>query len=425
MTKSNMPHPRSPYLTVELVKDTFNLHHNQSPLALSQKWVVFYTLLAVNSERHVSTDEVCDHHPWSRLTPDIAGRDLWRFTRAQEEKHFGERITSSPARQATKLFTLTPDITRRLRFLPDQATVSDQLRSLRQHRNQVAMELGECALLLQSGLVQQAIDRLQELRAQNLNVNDLAHTETILTMCLDEHYGIRGTAGQVGVLKDFLKHAGLSRLNRARVLIRLARHYTLSAQYDEARHHYAALRMLLMPEDGIEYCWYHINYGLFLRRTGQLDEALHHQRLAHDAAQVAQWWHGLYSARYNLALMHLTVAENSPQLARQRHLQQALEWAMKAYATVVLTRQPISMTDCAMLIAILHRHLGHVQKARHWLNQALRSPIYHPQQHPHQAVVYTELSLLEEQAGNYFLAGLARDKANSLLHGAAEGEAHG
>lgn len=409
MRNETVPQKTPPVLTVQLFKDSFTLWLAQEPLALPPKWVIFYTLLAVNSNRHISTDEVCDHHPWSRLTPEIAGRDLWRFTRTHEERYFGQRITHSPNRQATKLFTLLPEVTQHLTFQPDQATIADHLRSLRQHRNLVAMQLSECTLLLQSGLVKQALERLRGLKNQSLNINDLAHTETLITMCLHEFHGPTGTAQQMPVLQHLLTQPGLNRLNRARLLIRLARQATLTAQYDVAGAYFDQLRSTLLPEDGVEYCWYHVNYGLFLRRTGHLHEAMHHQRLAHDTAQVAQWWHGVYAASYNMALMHITAAEESPKAVKSRHLLQALDWAMRAYSTVVLTRQPVSMADTSVLLALIEGKLGHVAEARHWLKHAQYRVPDTQEHYPSDAVVYAELACVESSAGNHFLSHLIRE----------------
>ena len=406
-----------PVLTVQLVKDTFTLYLNHEPLTLPPKWVIFYTLLAVNHNRHISTDEVCDHHPWSRLTPDIAGRDLWRFTRKHEARHFGQRITHSPSRQATKLFTLLPEVTRHLTFQPDQATVADHLRSLRQHRNLVAMQLSECTLLLQSGLVKQSHERLLALKNQPLNINDLAHTETLITMCLNEFYGPEGTAEQVPVLEHLLTQPGLNRLNRARLLIRLARHATLSTQYDVARMYFELLRSSLLPEDGVEYCWYHVNYGLFLRRTGQLHEAMHHQRLAHDTAQVAQWWHGVYAASYNMALMHITASEEAPTAAKVKHLAQAYDWAMRAYSTVVLTRQPVSIADNSVLLALIEGKRGHIVEARHWLRHSQYRVPDTGEHYPSDQVVYAELARIESSAGNHFLSHVTREAVEVARHG--------
>lgn len=406
-----------PHLTIGLVKDAFTLQLAGQTLQLSPKWVVFYTLLAVNNDRHISTDEVCDHHPWSRLTPDIAGRDLWRFTRQQEERHFGQRISSSPARQATKLFTLHPSMLAALSFQPDQATVADHLRSLRQHRNAVAMQLGECTLLLQSGLTAESLRRLTELRETNLSINDRAHAETLITMSLDEQSGTAATAVQMPILEQLLTRPGLNRLNRARLLIRLARYATLNAQYPQARAHFQSLRSLLLPEDGVEFCWYHTNYGLYLRRTGQLDQAIYHQRLAHDTAQLAQWWYGVHAARYNLALMHHSASEQGPPANRKRHLYQALDWAMKAYSTAVLTRQAISVADTAMLISSLESQLGHTENARHWLRHAPYLAPEHPDHYPSVSSIYSELAQIEQRGGNHFLASLARQKAQAALRG--------
>lgn len=408
----------APELSITLVKGTLHLATSRGPVPLSQKWTVFYTLLAVNSDRHISTDEVCDHHPWSRLAPTIAGRDLWRFTRQQEARHFGQRITSSPARQSTKLFTLLPSVSSRLAFTPDLVTVADHLRSLRGHRNRIAMQLSECALLLQSGLVTQALTRLQELREELVNVNDVAHTETLITMCLQELHGIQGIAEQTGVLEKLLERPELNRVNRARLLIRLARHATLSSQYGRAQRMFDQLRSLLLPEDGVEYCWYHANYGLLLRRTGHLEEALHHQRLAHDSAQLAQWWHGVYSASYNLALTHLSLAGQTPSAAKQRHQGQAREWAMRAYSTAVLTRQPVAVADTSVLLALIEGRLGHPDTARHWLKHAqYRVPNNASEHYPVPRIIYTELAAIEEQAGNHFLAHLARQAVQAAEQG--------
>ena len=207
-------------LTVELDKEVCRLVWKGQLLPLSEKWVVFYALLAVNHERHVSTDEVCDYHPWSRLSPDVAGRDIWRFTQTQETNHFGHRISSSPTRQASKLFTFALNPQSDLQFAPHRPAVFDHLRSLRSHRNTVALELGECTLLLQSGLVFQALARLNALRHPALSANDQAQILTLTTMCLEEQGGVEGTTSQVPLLLAALTLPGLNRLNRSRMLIR-------------------------------------------------------------------------------------------------------------------------------------------------------------------------------------------------------------
>lgn len=399
-----------PTLTVQLDKEICRLVWNGYVLPLSEKWVVFYALLAVNHERHVSTDEVCDHHPWSRLSPGVAGRDLWRFTRTQELVLFGHRITSSPARQASKLFTLVLDDKMQLRFDSARPAVFDHLRSLRSHRNNVAVELGECTLLLQSGLIAQAFERLEALQDSSLSANEQAQILTLTTMCLEEQGGIEATAVQLPLLLSALHLPGLNRLNRARLLVRMARYYTLKGHYDHAHRSFVTLRSLLVPEDGVEYCWFHINYGLYLRRTGHLERAIHHQRLAHDVAQVAQWWHGVYSARSNLTLMHLALAEKSPPLHRQRLLRQALDWALRAHSTVTLTRQPLAMAETSVLIARTYRLLRQTREAQHWLDNA-RLVDHHPELSLHLAVVWDEQALLEEQDGHHFHAHLARVQA--------------
>ncbi|GGL94967.1 hypothetical protein GCM10010840_36270 [Deinococcus aerolatus] len=397
-------------LTVQLDKEICRLVWNGYVLPLSEKWVVFYALLAVNHERHVSTDEICDHHPWSRLSPSVAGRDLWRFTRTQEPELFGQRVTSSPARQASKLFALALGERIQLRFDPARPVIFDHLRSLRIHRNTVAVELGECTLLLQSGLVAQALERLVSMQDCTLSANDQAQILTLTTMCLEDQGGIDATACQLPLLLAASHLPGLNRLNRARLLVRVARYYTLKAHYTQAHSYFVILRSLLVPEDGVEYCWFHINYGVYLRRTGHLERAIHHQRLAHDVAQAAQWWHGVYSARSNLTLMHLSLAETSPAPARQRLLQQALDWAQRAHSTVTLTRQQLAMAQTAVLVARCYRLLGKTMEARHWLDKA-RVVDHHPELALHLAVVWDEQALLEEQGGHHFHAHLAQAQA--------------
>ena len=397
-------------LTFQLDKDLCRLLWNGYALPLSEKWVVFYALLAVNHERHVSTDEICDHHPWSRLSPSVAGRDLWRFTRTQELGLFGHRITTSPVRQTSKLFTLALDGRAELQFDPARPAIFDHLRSLRVHRNTVAVELGECTLLLQSGLVTQALERLETMRDSTLSANDQAQILTLTTMCLEDQGGISATEAQVPLLLAALRLPGLNRLNRARLLVRVARYHTLKGHYDQAHAHFVTLRSLLVPEDGVEYCWFHINYGVYLRRTGHLERAIHHQRLAHDVAQVAQWWHGVYSARSNLTLMHLSLAETSPAPARKRLLQQALDWSLRAHSTVTLTRQHLAMAQTSLLVGRTYRLLGQIKEARHWLDNA-RLVHHHPELSLHLAVVWDEQALLEKQCGHHFHAHLAQVQA--------------
>jgi len=400
----------SPTLTIQLDKEICRLIWNNCVLPLSEKWVVFYALLAVNHERHVSTDEICDYHPWSRLSPSVAGRDLWRFTRTQELELFGHRITTSPARQTSKLFSLVLEPRSQLRFDPARPVVSDHLRSLRIHRNTVAVELSECTLLLQSGLVTQALERLGAMHDSTLSANDQAQLLTLTTMCLEDQGGINATASQVPLLLAASQLPGLNRLNRARLLVRVARYYTLKGQYDQAHRYFVTLRSMLVPEDGVEYCWFHINYGVYLRRTGHLERAIHHQRLAHDVAQVAQWWHGVYSARSNLTLMYLSLAETSPAPLHKRLLQQALDWSLRAHSTVTLTRQHLAIAHTAVLVARTYRLLGQTREAQHWLDKA-RLVDHHPELSLHLAVVWDEQALLEEQRGHHFHAHLARVQA--------------
>ncbi|GAA0501466.1 hypothetical protein GCM10008937_06170 [Deinococcus depolymerans] len=394
-------------LTAALHKGACAVYWQGEPLDLSEKWVVFYTLLAVHEDRHVTTDELCTHHPWSHLAPDVAGRDLWRFTRQHETRFFGQRITSSPARQGSRAFTVSSV---QVAFQPDRRSVADHLRSLRSQGGDFPLELGECTLLLQGGLVDLALARLEELRGRVRNANDAAHLETLRAMCLDEQGGFRATAPHLGTLLHLLHSPELTRVNRARILTRAARHHMLAGEAHLAQETFTLLRSLLSPEDGPDYCLYHLNYGLFLRRLGDLDRALHHQRLAHDVALRVQWWHGVYSARSNMVIVYLSLAEAGPSRARGRHLERALEWALRTHSTVTMTRQPLAMAETALLIARAYRLLSRPAWARHWLRRAAATA-HHPDAHEHLARCWEELALLEHQEGNLFTAEQARQRA--------------
>ncbi|GGR58881.1 hypothetical protein GCM10008959_20830 [Deinococcus seoulensis] len=395
------------HLTASLRKDGCEIHWNGLPLPLSEKWVVFYALLAIHEDRHVTTDEVCGYHPWNRLSPDVAGRDLWRFTRTQEVRHFGQRITSSPARQGSRAFTVSGA---RVSFQPDRRSVADYLGGLTARDSDLLPDLAECTLLLQGGLVGLALARLDALRDRARNVNDAAHLETVRAMCLDEQGGFRATAAHMPVLTGLLGQPGLTRLNRARILTRAGRHHMLAGETAAAQEIFTFLRGLLSPEDGPEYCLYHLNYGLFLRRCGELDRALHHQKLAHEVALRMQWWHGVYSARSNMVIIHLSLAEVGPARVRTRNLERALDWALRTHSTVTMTRQPLAMAETALLVARAYRLLGQPFWARHWLSRAMDTA-NHPDPDGHLACCWDEQALLEDADGHVVHAELARRKA--------------
>lgn len=393
-----------PQLTAALHKNGCEVHWNGHPLQLSEKWIVFYALLAIHEDRHVTTDEVCGHHPWTRLAPDVAGRDLWRFTRTQEVRYFGQRITSSPARQGSRAFTVSgPQVV----FQPDRRSVADYLNSLTMRGGDLQVDLGECALLLQGGLVELALERLEGLRDRARSVNDTAQLETLRAMCLDEQGGFHSTAPHLPTLTRLLQRPDLTRLNRARILTRTARHHMLAGETTAAQEVFTLLRSLLSPEDGPDYCLYHLNYGLFLRRRGELDRALHHQHLAHEVALRVQWWHGVYSARSNMVIIHLSLAEVGPSRIRTRHLERALDWALRTHSTVTMTRQPLAMAETALLVARTYRLLDQPAWARHWLTRAMDTA-HHPDPNEHLACCWDEQALLEEARGHVVHADQAR-----------------
>ncbi|GHG38762.1 hypothetical protein GCM10017784_36860 [Deinococcus indicus] len=394
-------------LTAALHKEGCAVYWNGRPLDLSEKWVVFYALLAVHEDRHITTDELCGYHPWTRLSPDVAGRDLWRFTRTQEVKHFGQRVTSSPVRQGSRAFTVSGA---RVAFEPDRRSVADHLSGLRGSAGELLLELGECALLLQGGLVSLALGRLEELQGRVRNVNDAAQLETLRAMCLDEQGGFRATAPHLPALTQLLTQPGLTRLNRARILTRTARHFMLADEAAAAQETFTLLRSLLSPEDGPDYCLYHLNYGLFLRRRGDLDRALHHQKLAHDVALRVHWWHGVYSARSNMVIIHLSLAEGGSERTRTRQLERALDWALRTHSTVTMTRQPLAMAETALLVARAYRLLGRPAWARHWLTRAMDTA-HHPDPNEHLARCWEEQALLEAECGHVVHADQARQYA--------------
>lgn len=324
----------------------------------------------------------------------------------------GQRITQSPARQATKLFTLSTEITKHLQFYPNRPTIADHLQSLKSHRHSMTNQLSECTLLMQSDLAKPALERLKEMRKQPVNTNELAHIEALITMCIDELYGSSGNERQIHSLESLLEVPDLNRINRARIIICLAQFYTFKEDYNIAKSYFTQLRSLVTPEDNIEYCWYHLYYGLFLRKVRQLDQAIYHQRLAHDSAQVGQWWHGVYAARYNLALIFISLADKSSRPANQKYLQDALKWANKAHDIALLSRKLTNKAEVSLLIAQIHRKRKTWLEARQWLDICLETNF--PQQSKydaHMSTVYQEIALMEEAFNNYFSATIARQKA--------------
>lgn len=143
----------------------------------------------------------------------------------------------------------------------------------------------------------------------------------------------------------------LSRVNWARILTRLARHHMLAGETTQAQETFGFLRNLLTPEDGPDYCLYHLNYGLFLRRRGGLDRALHHQQLAHDVALRVRWWHGVYSARSPMVVVSLSPAEVGGPRIRRPYFKRALDWAQRTHSSVTMTRQPLAMAETGLLVA--------------------------------------------------------------------------
>ncbi|WP_135230817.1 hypothetical protein [Deinococcus fonticola] len=334
--------------------------------SLHERWLVFYAVLALNPSQYISVDEVHDYYPWSRLQHGSIGRMLWRFTTQEEAHLFGQRITHSPAKQATKLFALLPEVIQDVQFQPDQEAVAAHLRNLRSHRSGRAVELSEYTLMLQSGQVEEALSGLRALLPQDLSQNELAHTHALITTALDRLHGPIGTASQIPILLKLLDHNGLNRTNLARILIRLARHHTLCAEYPEAADYYARLKKLLGPQDGLEFCQYHINYALYLRRIGKLEEAIEHTLMAHDLAHEVQWWYGVQATQSNLALMYMHLGAYGHTPAERLNLQKAKQWALKGIRTTSGTLQGADEADIPLLLGCICRNLNEIEEARGW-----------------------------------------------------------
>ena len=182
--------------------DLLTLENPQGVIPLTAKWAVFYALLALRQGQPLTLDELCDHHVWSKQAAASAGREVWRFVREHETRVFGGRISTSPARQATKVFSLLPELSSQVQFDPSPEIVADYLNNLRSHRSSQAVRLSELTLLMQSGHVEAALEQLRLLKKQPLALNDLAHTEVMITTALDRLYGSYGTAKQVETLID-------------------------------------------------------------------------------------------------------------------------------------------------------------------------------------------------------------------------------
>lgn len=380
---------------------------------LNERWLVFYAVLALNPGTFVSVDDLHDYHPWSRLQHSSLGRMLWRFTTHEELALFGTRLTHSPAKQATKLFALLPEVMQDVQFQPDQEAVAAHLRNLRSHRSGRAVELSEFTLMLQSGQVQEALTGLRDLLREDLSQNELAHTHALITTALDRLHGPIGTASQIPVLLKLLYHNGLNRTNQARILIRLARHHTLCAQYSEAADFYARLKKLLGPQDGLEFCQYHINYALYLRRTGKLEDAIEHTLMAHDLAHELQWWYGVQATQSNLSLMYMHLGAQGHTPLERQHLQKAKQWALKGIRTTSGTLQGADEADIPLLLGCICRNLNEIEEARKWFDQAIALASAVPSYQDWWSA-YEELALLEKKVGNAEAEQAAKAKAQEI-----------
>lgn len=405
--------PDDQFIEIAAEHGQLRLHSGGLELDLSERWRVFYALLALRQEGWVSADELSDYFPWNQVKREHIGKLLWRFIQQQETKVFGEAFTCSPPRQGTKLFRVRKNVVSRLRFVPGAEAVFEALHQLRQSHNNCSVLLSEYALLIQCGHLQEALGKLKALREQPLSEDDLAHAEALITSCLDRLYGVEGTGQQVERLQHLLTCDRLSRINQGRLRVRLARHHMRSEEYSEAAAHFASLKRLLRPEDGFEFCQYQLNYGLFLRRLGRHEEAIEQTLIAHECSHVLQWWYGVQAAQSNLALMNLSLAEHKSGSARRIYLFKAQEWALKGLQTTRVTIQGADEADMTLILGIIARELGEYIEGRQWLEQTISTSVRIPN-YDDAIEGCEELARLEERVGDSHAAQLARRKAEEL-----------
>lgn len=405
--------PQPQPLHISVIDGQLLLSVNGRTVDLSERWQVFYTVLALSPGRFTSVDELHDYYPWSRVQKGSVGRMIWRFSAQEEKALFGGRISHSPAKQATKLFALLPEVSRAVQFSPSQEVVAAHLRNLRSHRAGRAVELSEFTLMLQSGEVEEALAGLKRLLTGPLNLNEEAHAQVLIATALERLYGASGLEKQVAILLHVLRQHGLTRTNQARLLIRLARYYTLSSQYDEAADYYGQLKKLLGPHDGLEFCQYHLNYALYLRRRGQVEQAIEHTLMAHDLAHEVQWWYGVQAAQSNLALMYMHLGAYGQTPLERQHLQKAKGWALKGIRTTSATLQGADEADMPLLLGAICRNLNEIEEARKWLEQAIALASAVPSYQDWWSA-YEELALLEKKVGNTAAYEAAKREAQEI-----------
>lgn len=334
---------------------------------LRETWAVLYAVLALHNGQGMTIADIHDYHPWSALKQGSVISSIWRFTEQREGQLFGRRITGSPNGHITKTIQLTG---MQVSLEPDRASVADHLRSLRTHRTSHIEDLNELSLMQQNGQVLEALIGVQALLKTDLRVNDRAYAQAIATTCLERLHGSSQVAQQLPLLQILLQEPKLTLVNQARLLTRVARYYTLTGQYEQAKPLYHRLRRLLKPEHGLEYCQYELNYGLYLRRTREIKAAIRHTQNAHEVAHEQQWWYGVQAARSNLALMHISLGEQASGKARIKHYQDAKHWALKGHATNSATPQGSDMALNAVVMGHILRNLGQYPQVREWLKVA-------------------------------------------------------
>lgn len=400
-------------LRISVTNEQLTLFINGQSVVLSERWQVFYTVLALNPAAFTSVDELHDYYPWSRVQRSSLGRMLWRFTLQEEGRLFGRRVTHSPTKQATKLFALLPEVACSLQFEPTQEVVAAYLRNLRSHRSGRAVELSEYTLMLQSGQVEQALNGLRQLLSESLSLNEEAHAHVLIATALERLYGAQGVKSEVATLLHYAGQTSLTRTNQARIFIRLARYYTLSAQYPAAEEFYDQLKKLLGPQDGLEFCQYHLNYALYLRRVGKLEQAIDHTLMAHDLAHEVQWWYGVQAAQSNLALMYMHLGAYGWTPLERQHLQKAKGWALKGIRTTSGTLQGSDEADLPLLLGSICRNLNEIDEARSWFDRAIELASTVPSYQDWWSA-YEELALLEKKVGNIAGYQAAKEQAEHI-----------
>lgn len=403
----------APEICIKLQQDELCFELQGQKLGLSTKWKVFYGLLALLKENEtLSFTELHLYAPWSEARAQSVSSSVRRFIRESQEKYFGQNIHRSFEGQESRIFALHPEIVQNIRFEPTREAISEHLakQQVPKTTGNYTGLLNQYKLNIQTGQVKQTLSQLQALMQQSdLTLDERAHAQVLITTALDRMHGHEGTGTQLSAMLALYHNNKVSQPNRIELLIRIARHHTLSEEYAHAKSYFRRLLQLINPEQldttmATSYCYFCINYGLYLRRIHQIKEGIRYTKIAYERAIQLELWYVIQGAQSNLALMHLTLAKNakkakrSPQKIRE-HLMLAKQWAYKGVAINEKAPQGGDEADTFWLLGEICRRLGHYKEARQWLMDGVQFS-KRIQNYPDLHACYKELEKLENELGN-------------------------